>query len=82
VLNETLIHFFMEFGSRSGASASSSRGTSRCQLCQVDDHTAVACPKHNDMWPQCGECGGGHRVENYGIRCSFCNGLRHSEDRC
>jgi len=25
---------------------------------------------------------GGHKVENYGIRCSFCNGLRHSEDCC
>jgi hypothetical protein len=33
------------------------------------------------MQPKCGKCGGGHRLENYGIRCSFCNGLRHSEDR-
>jgi len=23
-----------------------------------------------------------HRTENYGIKCSFCSGLRHSEDRC
>jgi hypothetical protein len=23
-----------------------------------------------------------HRTENYGIKCTFCAGLRHSEDRC
>jgi len=81
VLNETLIHFFREFGSRNGASVSSSGSTSRCQLCQADDHTTVAYRKHNDMWPKCDKCGGGHRVENCGIRCSFCNGLGHSKDR-
>jgi hypothetical protein len=42
----------------------------------------VACPKHNDMRPKCGKCGGGYRAENYGIRCSFCNGMGHLEDRC
>jgi hypothetical protein len=49
MLNETLIHFFREFNSRNGASANSSRNTSRCELCQADDHTIMACPKHNDM---------------------------------
>jgi hypothetical protein len=82
VLNETLIHFFKESCSRNGASASSSGSTFRCQLCQADDHTTLACPKHNDMWPKCGKRGGGHRAENYGIRCSFCNDLGHSEDHC
>ncbi len=38
----------------------------------------MACPKHNDMWPKCG----GHSAENCGVKCSFCNGLGHSEDRC
>jgi hypothetical protein len=33
------------------------------------------------MRPKCGKCGRGHRVENCGIRCSFCNGLGHSKDR-
>jgi hypothetical protein len=33
------------------------------------------------MWPKCNKCGGGHKVENYGIRCSFYNGLRHSKDQ-
>jgi len=32
------------------------------------------------MWPKCDKCGGGHRDENYGIRCSFCNGMGHLED--
>jgi hypothetical protein len=61
--------FFKEFGSRNGASVSSSRSTSRCQLCQVNDHSVVAYPKHNDMWPKCGKYGGGHKAKNYGIRC-------------
>jgi hypothetical protein len=82
MLNETLIHFFREFGNKNGASASFSRSASRCQLCQAEDHTAVACPKHNDMRPKCNKCDGGHKVENYGIRCSFCNVIGHSEDRC
>jgi hypothetical protein len=42
----------------------------------------VASPKHNDMWPKCNKCGRGHKAENYGIRCSFCNGLGYLEDRC
>jgi pyruvate-formate lyase-activating enzyme len=82
MLNETLIRFFKEFGSRNGASVSSYGSAYRCQLCQAKDHTAVAYPKHNDMWPKCDKCGGGHRHENYGIRCSFCNNMRHSEDHC
>ncbi len=82
MLNETLIHFFKESGNKNGASASSSGSASRCQLCQAEDHTVMACPKHNDMWPKCSKCGGGHKAENCGIRCSFCNGMGHSEDRC
>jgi len=41
----------------------------------------MACPKHNDMRPKCNKCGG-HKAENCGIRCSFYNGMGHSEDRC
>jgi len=51
MLNETLIRFFKEFGSRNGANVSSYGSAYRCQLCQAKDHTAVACPKHNDMCP-------------------------------
>jgi len=82
MLNETLIHFFRESGNRNGASASSYGSTSRCQLCKVHDHTVVACLKHSDMGPKYGKWGGGHKVENYGIRCSLCNGLGHLKDRC
>jgi hypothetical protein len=82
VLNETLIHFFRESGNRNGASANSFGSTFRCQLCQVDDHTIVACLKHSDMGPKCDKCAKGHRVENYGIRCSFYNGFGYLKDRC
>jgi hypothetical protein len=82
MLNETLIHFFRESGSKNGASISSFGSASRCQLCQAKDHIAMACPKHNDMWPKCNKCCGGHRAENYSIKCSLCNGMGHSEDHC
>ncbi len=78
MLNEILIHVFRESGNNNVASASSFGSASRCQLCQAKDHTAVAYPKHNDMQPKCNKCGGGHRVENCGMRCSFCNGMGHS----
>jgi len=80
MLNESLIHFFREFGNRNGASVNSFGNTSRCQLCQAEDHTTVACLKHNDMRPKCSKCGGGHRFENCGIRYSFYNGMGHSKD--
>ncbi len=38
--------------------------------------------KHSDKRPKHGKCGGGHRVEYCGIRCSFYNGLGHLEDCC
>jgi len=82
VLNETLTHFFRESSSRSGASVSSFGSASRCQLCQVKGHIVVTYPKHNYMRPKCDKYGGRHRAKNCGIRCSFCNGMGHSKDRC
>ncbi len=78
MLNETLIHLFRESSTRNRTSARSSGGASRCQLCQAKDHIVVACLKQNDMRPKCSKCGGGHRAENCGIRCSLCNGMGHS----
>ncbi len=82
MLNETLIHFFRESGNRNGTSVSFSRNASRCQLCQVEDHIVVAYLKHDDMRPKCDKCGGGYKLENYDIRCSFYNGMGHLEDCC
>jgi len=39
-------------------------------------------PKHNNIRPKCNKCGGGHKVENYDIRCSFYNGLGHLNNQC
>jgi hypothetical protein len=63
VLNESLIHFFKEFSSRNVASASFFGSTSRCQLCQVNDHIVVVCLNHNDVRPKCSKCGGGHKAK-------------------
>jgi hypothetical protein len=34
------------------------------------------------MRPKCGKCGGGHKAENCGMRCSFYNSFGHSKDCC
>ncbi len=43
---------------------------------------ASACPRLNEARPKCAKCGMPHRTENYGIKCSYCAGLGHSEDKC
>ncbi len=80
-LNDTLINFLKGNVSRPVTSSSSSMSAG-CQICKGDDHTAIACPKFNEPRPKCAKCGMPHRIENCGVKCSFCAGLGHSEDRC
>jgi len=53
-----------------------------CQICKGGDHTATVCLRLNEPRPKCAKCGMSHRTENCGIKCSFCLGLGHLEDRC
>jgi len=46
------------------------------------DHIATSCPRLNEPQPKCAKCGMPHRTENCGVKCSFCSGLGHSEDKC
>jgi predicted aspartyl protease len=79
--NDTLINFMK--GNVSKPVTSSSSSTSAvCQICRGGDHTAIACPRLNEPRPKCAKCGMPHRIENCGVKCSFCAGLGHSEDRC
>jgi hypothetical protein len=43
---------------------------------------ATTFPRLNEARPKCVKCKMPHRIDNYGIKCSFCSGLGHSEDRC
>ncbi len=43
---------------------------------------ATTCPRLNEARPKCAKCKMPHRIENCGIKCSFCSGLGHYEDRC
>jgi hypothetical protein len=43
---------------------------------------ATACPRLNEARPKCAKCNLPHRTENYGVKCTFCTGLGHSEDKC
>jgi len=80
-LNNTLINFF-KGNVHDPASASSSNVFGGCQICRAGDHKATTCPRLNEARPKCAKCNMPHRTENYGIKCTFCAGLGHSEDRC
>ncbi len=81
VLNNTLVNFFKRNVLNSMASSFSTM-SGGCQICKGGDHIATACPRFNEPRPKCTKCGMSHRTKNCGIRCSFCAGLGHTEDRC
>jgi predicted aspartyl protease len=80
-LNNTLINFFK--GSVPNSIPSSSSTLLReCQIYKGRDHIATTCPRLNEPRPKCAICGMPHRTKNCGVKCSFCSGLGHSEDKC
>jgi hypothetical protein len=80
-LNETLVNFFKGVVSNQEAS-SSSTVKGGCQICKGGDHLVTACSRLNEARPRCAKCGMPHRTENCGVKCTYCSGLGHSEDRC
>jgi hypothetical protein len=84
VLNETLINFFGKgTDGKVGPSSTIFINTkNHCQLCRSGEHTTSACPKLVDTRPKCAKCGGGHKTDNCGLKCSFYFGLRHTKERC
>ncbi len=80
-LNNTLINFFKGTVHNLEAS-SSSTAFGGCQICKGGDHLATTCPRLNQARPKCAKCSMLHRTENCGIKCTFCSGLGHSEDKC
>jgi hypothetical protein len=80
-LNNTLINFLK--GSVPNLVASSSSTLfGGCQICKGGDHIATTCLRLNEPRLKSAKCGMSHRIENCGIKCSFCSGLGHLEDRC
>jgi hypothetical protein len=80
-LNETLVNFFKGVV-RNPEAPSPSTVIGGCQICKGGDHLATACPRLNEARPKCAKCGMPHRTENCGIKCTYCSGLGHSEDKC
>jgi len=80
-LNETLVNFFKGMV-RNPEASSSSLVIGGCQICKGGDHLATTCPRLNEARPKCAKCSMPHRTENCGIKCTYCLGLGHSEDRC
>jgi hypothetical protein len=44
-------------------------------------HGVFSCSKLSKK-PECGKCGGGDKIENYGFKCSYCFGLGHIKECC
>jgi hypothetical protein len=84
VLNETLINFFGKgtYGKARPSTTFFANINNRCQLCHSEEHIASTCPKLLDTRPKCAKCEGGHKIDNCGLKYSFCFGLGHMEDRC
>jgi len=80
-LNDTLINFF-KGTIHNPETSSPSTVFGGCQICKGGDHLATTCPRLNEAWPKCAKCSMPHRTENCGVKCTFCIGLGHSEDRC
>jgi hypothetical protein len=80
-LNETLINLFKGVVSNQEAS-SSSTVIGGCQIYNGGDHLATTCPRLNEARPKCAKCRMPHMTENCGVKCNYCSGLGHSEDRC
>jgi hypothetical protein len=40
------------------------------------------CPKIANTRSKCAKCNEGHKIDNCGLKCSFCFGLRHMEEKC
>jgi len=70
-LNNTLINFFKGGVPNLNASSSSTM-FGGCQIYKGGDHLVTAYPRLNESWPKCAKCGMSHRLENCGIKCSFC----------
>jgi len=81
VFNDTLVNFMKGNVFKPVTSSFSSMST-MCQICRGGDHTALACPRLNEPRPKCAKCGMPHRTENCGVKCSFCAGLGHLEEKC
>jgi hypothetical protein len=79
--NDTLVNF-MKGNVSKPVTIFSSSTSDVCQICKARDHTAIACPRQNEPRAKCAKCGMPHRTENCGVKCSFCTGLGHTEDRC
>jgi hypothetical protein len=80
-LNNTLINFF-KGGVPNSIPPLSPNQFKECRICKGRDHVATSCLRQIEPRPKCAKCGMPHRTKNYGIKCSFCSGLGHSEDRC
>jgi len=80
-LNEIFINFFRKgIDGKVGPNATFLTNSNCCQLCNSKEHVALTCPKLINTRPKCAKCGDGHKIDNCGLKCSFCFGLGHTKD--
>jgi hypothetical protein len=81
-LNESFINFFKGTSSSVGNPYSKASSSSVCQICKSSDHIATMCPYIGNMKLKCAKCGLPHKMENCRVKCGYCYGMRHIENKC
>ncbi len=79
--DEMLINFFKGSSGKEIISSRNPRNLGVCHLCNMVGHGAFTCSKLSNR-SKCGKCGGGHRTENCGLKCSYCFGLHGHKKEC
>jgi hypothetical protein len=80
VLNDTLVNYFGKGRDGKVVLTLGRNNTIQCQLCRLEEHITFTCFKLTNLRLKCTKCGGGHRIENRGLKCSFCLGMGHIEN--
>jgi hypothetical protein len=81
-LNESFINFFKGASSVVGAIPLGANSSTMCQICRANDHIAITCMCMGNMKPKCVKCGLPHKTKNCGVKCGYCSGMGHTENKC
>jgi hypothetical protein len=74
--------FLKGVSSRVGKFSFRTNNSNVCQICKSTDHIAIMCPHIGDLKPKCAKCGLPHNMEFCKMRCGYCYGMGHIEERC
>lgn len=81
-LNESFINLFKGMSSNAKAIPSEAKNSTMCHICRINDHIATTCMCIGELKLKCVKCGLSHKTKNYVVKCRYCFGMGHVEDKC